>query len=294
MKANGNRFTVLRDGETVGQGEVSETSTDEMVTTMAGRSVAEAYPRSSRIPGEVALAVQGLAGASGPTEASFELRSGEILGVFGLVGAGRTEMLRSLYGLDPMTAGQLELRGEALRRPRPRRWVELGVGLLSEDRAREGVALDLSIAENITLSSVRRLANRVGAVTRQAKEAAAEPWRGRLSLRASSTGQPVRDLSGGNQQKVALARLLECGVDILLLDEPTRGIDVGARVEVYRLLDQLAAEGKAILMVSSHLPELLGTCDRIAVMHRGVLGPARPREDWTEDAALAAATGGTR
>ncbi|MBL6757744.1 MAG: sugar ABC transporter ATP-binding protein [Planctomycetes bacterium] len=294
VKAIGNRFTVLRDGETVGQGDVSETSTDEMVTTMAGRSVAEAYPRSSRIPGEVALAVQGLAGASGPREASFELRSGEILGVFGLVGAGRTEMLRSLYGLDPMTAGQLELRGEALRRPRPRRWVELGVGLLSEDRAREGVALDLSIAENITLSSVRRLANRVGAVTRQAKEAAAEPWRGRLSLRASSTGQPVRDLSGGNQQKVALARLLECGVDILLLDEPTRGIDVGARVEVYRLLDQLAAEGKAILMVSSHLPELLGTCDRIAVMHRGVLGPARPREDWTEDAALAAATGGTR
>jgi ribose transport system ATP-binding protein len=152
----------------------------------------------------------------------------------------------------------------------------------------------LSIADNVTLSSVRRLANRVGAVSRRAREAAAEPWRERLSLRASSTRQPVRDLSGGNQQKVAIARLMECGVEVLLLDEPTRGIDVGARVEVYRLLDRLALEGKAILMVSSHLPELLGTCDRIAVMHRGVLGAARPREEWTEDAALAAATGGTR
>ncbi len=293
VKAIGNRFTVLRDGETVGRGEVSDTSTDEMVTTMAGRSVSEAYPRSPRNPGAAVLSVQGLAGASAPRDASFELRAGEILGVFGLVGAGRTEMLRSLYGLDPMVSGEVELRGATIERPRPPRWVELGVGLLSEDRAREGVALELSIADNVTLSSVRRLANRVGALTRMAREAAAEPWRERLSLRASSTRQPVRDLSGGNQQKVAIARLMECGAEVLLLDEPTRGIDVGARVEVYRLLDRLAVEGKAILMVSSHLPELLGTCDRIAVMHRGVLGAARPREEWTEDAALAAATGGT-
>lgn len=293
VKAIGNRFTVLRDGETVGHGDVLQTSTDEMVTTMAGRSVSEAYPRSARNPGAAVLSVKGLAGASAPRDASFELRAGEVMGVFGLVGAGRTEMLRSLYGLDPMVSGEVELRGAPVQRPRPSRWVELGVGLLSEDRAREGVALELSIADNVTLSSVRRLANRVGAVTRRAREAAAEPWRERLSLRASSTRQPVRDLSGGNQQKVAIARLMECGADILLLDEPTRGIDVGARVEVYRLLDQLAVEGKAILMVSSHLPELLGTCDRIAVMYRGVLGAARPREEWTEDAALAAATGGT-
>lgn len=293
VKAIGNRFTVLRDGETVGRGDVPETSTEEMVTTMAGRSVEEAYPRSPRSPGDVVLSVRGLAGSRAPKGASFELRSGEILGVFGLVGAGRTEMLRSLYGLDPSSAGDLQLRGHPIRRPRPRHWVSLGVGLLSEDRANEGVALDLSIADNVTLSSVRRLASRLGTVTRRAREQATEPWRKRLSLRAGSTRQPVRDLSGGNQQKVAIARLLECGADILLLDEPTRGIDVSARVEVYRLLDRLAAEGKAILMVSSHLPELLGTCDRIAVMHRGALGAARPCEDWTEDAALAAATGGT-
>lgn len=294
VKAIGNRFTVLRDGETVDRGDVPATSVDEMVTSMAGRSVAEAYPRTERTPGAVALAVQGLSGSRGPADASFELRAGEILGVFGLVGAGRTEMLRCLYGLDRATGGQVSLRGERVRRLSPGRWVELGVGMLSEDRAREGVALDLSIADNVTLSGVRHLAGRLGGVTRRAKEAAAEPWRDRLSLRASSTRQAVRELSGGNQQKVALARLLECDVDVLLLDEPTRGIDVGARVEVYRLLDRLAAEGKAILMVSSHLPELLGTCDRIAVMHRGVLGEARPREQWTEDAALAAATGGTR
>ncbi|MGD2016530.1 MAG: sugar ABC transporter ATP-binding protein [Planctomycetota bacterium] len=294
VKAIGNRFTVLRDGETVDRGAVPETSVDEMVTAMAGRSVEETYPRSDRAPGEVVLSVEGLSGERAPTDVSLELRAGEVLGVFGLVGAGRTETLRCLYGLDPSSGGRVALRGAPVPSLDPGRWIDLGVGLLSEDRAREGVALDLSIAENVTLSSVRSLAGRLGAVTRRAKEAAAEPWRERLSLRASSTRQAVHELSGGNQQKVAIARLLECGVDVLLLDEPTRGIDVGARVEVYRLLDRLAGEGKAILMVSSHLPELLGTCDRIAVMHRGTLGPARPSHEWTEDAALAAATGGAR
>jgi len=292
VKAIGQRFTVLRDGASVGDGEVASTTTDEMVSQMVGRSLENVYPRSNRPTGDVVLSVRALAGARMPRDASFDLRAGEILGVFGLVGAGRTEMLRVLFGLDRRESGTVHHRGDEMRVLRSGTWIKRGLGLLSEDRAHEGVALELSIADNVTLSSTGRIARRGGFVTPADKAAAAAPWTKRLALRSRSPHQAVRELSGGNQQKVAIARLLECGVDVLLLDEPTRGIDVGAKVEVFRLLDELAAGGKAILVVSSQLPELLGMCDRIAVMHRGVLGPARPRDEWTEEAALAEATAG--
>ncbi|MEM1449242.1 MAG: sugar ABC transporter ATP-binding protein [Planctomycetota bacterium] len=292
VKAVADRFTVLRDGLTVGDGDVATTSTDEMVARMVGRSIQDVFPRAERTPGEVVLTANGLAGDGSPRDASFELRAGEILGVFGLVGAGRTETLRCLFGLDRLESGTVEIRETRASRLDPRAWVRRGVGLVSEDRAREGVALELSIAENVTLSTVDSLAGPGGAVTQTARANAAAPWIERLALRCGSPHQPVRELSGGNQQKVALARLLESRADVLLLDEPTRGIDVGAKVEVYRLLDELARDGKAILVVSSQMPELIGLCDRIAVMHRGTLGPARPTDEWTEEAALAEATAG--
>jgi ribose transport system ATP-binding protein len=272
------RFTILRDGRTAGSGSVAETSTDSIIEMMVGRRVEELYPRTDRSPGPVVLRAEGLAGERLPRRAAFEVRAGEILGIAGLVGAGRTECLRVVFGLDRRAAGHVTAGGP--------------VGLLSEDRKGEGLALGLSIAVNVTLSHLEPL-SRLGWVSFEKRDRAARGWMERLGIRARGPAQRVSDLSGGNQQKVALARLLHHDVEILLLDEPTRGIDVASKVEIYRLVGELAARGKAIVFVSSYLPELLGVCDRIAVMRRGVLGAARPAGDWTEEALLAEATRGS-
>ncbi|HEY4012736.1 MAG TPA: sugar ABC transporter ATP-binding protein [Polyangiaceae bacterium] len=263
------RFTVLRDGATVGQGDVADTPADALVRMMAGRDVDSAYPRSHRTPGEVVLSARTLAGASLPVDATFELRRGEILGVAGLVGSGRTELLRTLFGLDAVRSGELRV-GALLGPASPaRRWAQ-GVGFSSEDRKGEGLALSLSIADNLTLS---RLGPSGPGLPGRARRAASR-WIADLSIKSTGPDQRVGELSGGNQQKVQLARLLHHDVDILLLDEPTRGIDVASKAEIARLADTLASRGKAILLVSSFLPELLGVSDRIAVMVRGRLGPA--------------------
>ncbi|RMH03124.1 MAG: sugar ABC transporter ATP-binding protein, partial [Planctomycetota bacterium] len=282
------RYTVLRDGRTVGAGEVAGTPLERIVELMAGRRLEEFFPRVPHEPGEVLLEVRGLAGVPLPRSVSLELRRGEILGIAGLVGAGRTEFLRALFALEPVRAGEVRIGGLPAPARGPRRRLAQGMGLLSEDRKEEGLALGLSLAHNLTLSRLGPVAP--GGVLRpRLQAAAARRWMERLGIRAAGPEQPVGDLSGGNQQKVALARLLHHDVDILLCDEPTRGIDVGAKTEVYRVLGELAAAGKAVLVVSSYLPELFGVCDRIAVMHRGVLGPARPTAEWTEAAVLDAA-----
>jgi ribose transport system ATP-binding protein len=233
------------------------------------------------------LEIDALSGARLPRAASLALRRGEILGIAGLVGAGRTELLRAIFGLDPVREGRVRVSGTSDAGASPRdRWRQ-GVGLLSEDRAREGLALGLSIADNLTLS---RPAARLGIVSRTDRDQATRALADRLSLRFRDCAQPVGELSGGNQQKIALARLLHHNVDVLLFDEPTRGIDVGAKADIYQLMGELAARGKAILFVSSYLPELLGVCDRIAVMSRGHLGPARPTTDWSESSLIEAAT----
>ena len=287
VKEVAERFTVLRDGQTVARGlEAVLSSSDEMVALMAGRPVTDIYPRSERNPGEIRLRVDGLSGDPLPHHASFMLRAGEILGIFGLVGSGRTEMLRTLYGLDEATSGAVRLGKEERTHLSPGSWLKRGVGMLSEDRAHEGLAVELSIADNITLPSAHRLATAGTVLTERRKIKATEPWVESLSIKATGAGQPAAALSGGNQQKVAIARLLADGANVFLLDEPTRGIDVGARVEVYHLLDWLALEGKAILVVGSYLPELLGICDRMAVMHRGELGFARNIDEWTPESAI--------
>lgn len=294
------RYTVLRDGESVGCGDVAGTTVDQLISQMVGRSLDDVYPRSERPqkPSDPVLSVRGLTGQSGfPAPLSFDLGPGEILGVFGLVGAGRTEMLRALFGLDPAAGGEVTLHGRAAPPRSPGGWLREGMGLLSEDRATEGLFLDLSLADNATASKLgplrRPARGPIGFVTPAARRGAFSTWQGRLGIRASSPDQPARTLSGGNQQKVAIARLLHHGVSVFLLDEPTRGIDVGAKIEVYRLLDELCRMGNSILMVSSYLPELFGVADRIAVMSRGVLGAARATGDWTEDEVLAEAAGGT-
>jgi len=277
------RFTVLRDGRSVGSGETASASDAQIIAMMVGRTVADLYPRSPRTPGEVVLELRDIAGVRKPIGASLALHRGEVLGIAGLVGAGRTELLRAIFGLDPVRAGRVKVKAfEGAASPREQ-WAR-GVGMVSEDRKMEGLALGLTIADNVTLSSLGRF------VRPAAQAESSREWIRKLSIRCREPRQRVVNLSGGNQQKVALARLLEHGVDVLLLDEPTRGIDVGSKAEIYRLIDELASAGRAVLMVSSYLPELLGVCDRVAVMCKGRLHPARAVGEIDEHAIMLEAT----
>jgi ribose transport system ATP-binding protein len=288
------RFTVLRDGETVGGGIVADTPVERIIELMVGRSLTEMFPRVSHDIGDEIYTVDGISGTSLPEDASFTVRSGEIMGIAGLVGAGRTETLRTLYGLEERNDGHIRIAGtgEVSGRISPHDMVRRGVSLLSEDRKAEGLALSRSIAENITLSRLPALA-RWGFVGNDTIVSVSRRWAGRLSLKYDRIDDRVDALSGGNQQKVAIARLLEENAEIFLLDEPTRGVDVGSKVEIFRLIGELAVQGKAVVIVSSYLPELLGVCDTIAVMHRGVLGAKRPVEEWNEFEIMNEATSGT-
>jgi ribose transport system ATP-binding protein len=279
------RYVVIRDGKTVGAGRTADVTQAEMVALMVGRDVEDLYPRSQRTRGEAILSIAGLGGRTMPVRASLTLYRGEVLGIAGVVGAGRTELLRSLFGLDPVRSGEITVRSQSDQGAVPARRWQAGIGLVSEDRKREGLAVNLSIADNLTLTRLQPWVK----PSEQRKHA--DHWGERLKIRRRHSDQPVGDLSGGNQQKVALARLLHHGAEVLLLDEPTRGIDVGSKAQIYATIDELASEGKAILMVSSYLPELLGVCDRIAVMCRGVLGEARPVHEWDERSIMREATG---
>jgi ribose transport system ATP-binding protein len=282
------RFTVLRDGLTVKTGAVSDVQVADLVAAMAGTGASSRSPSShaERTPGDVVLACEDLAGRARPVRASLELRCGEILGIAGLVGAGRTELLRVLFGLDPATSGSMRVLGRS-GPASPARRIAQGVGMLSEDRKGEGLALGMSIADNLTLS-------KIGPVVRPTwQRGVAARWVERLGIRCRDVEQAVVDLSGGNQQKVSLGRLLNDDAQILLLDQPTRGVDVGAKAEIHALIEEMVARQKAVLLVSDDLSELRRLCDRIAVMHRGVLGPARPATEWTEESLLSAAAGAT-
>jgi ribose transport system ATP-binding protein len=288
VEAIADTFTVLRDGKTVGAGPMAGARVADIVTMMVGRQIADLFPRSSRRPGEVVLEVFGLSGAEKPIAASFALRRGEVLGIAGLVGAGRTELARAIFGLDPVKSGSIRVLG--ISGPRtPSERLASGVGLLSEDRKGEGLATALSIADNLTLSKLSGLGP-LSLVLPGRARAVARHWMEELAIRGKEPDQPVGTLSGGNQQKVAIARLLYHDADVFLLDEPTRGVDVASKAQIYELVDKLAASDKALLMISSYLPELLGVCDRIAVMRRGVLGPARPVNELSEHALLMEAT----
>ena len=289
VRSFADRVTVLRDGATAGGGVLAGLDDATIVRWMVGRAVTELYPRSSRTPGPVVLEVDGLAGRRLPRAASLALRRGEVLGIAGLVGAGRTELVRAIFGLEPVRSGTVRVAAHVGPASPARRWSQ-GVGMVSEDRKAEGLALDLSVADNLTLSRLGGLGppGFVGA-GRQAD--AARRWLEPLRIRCRDVAQPVAALSGGNQQKVALARLLHHDVDVLVLDEPTRGIDVGAKARIYEVIDELATRGRAILLVSSHLPELLGVCDRVAVMRRGVLGPARPVDEIDDRSVMQEAIG---
>jgi len=286
------RFTVLKDGETVADGPMAGTGLDAIVTLMTGREVSELYPRVAARAGAPVLQVRGAAGGSRLREASLELRAGEILGLAGLIGAGRTDLVRTIFALDELAAGEVCVVGSTSRGANPRRRWEEGLGFLSENRKEEGLMLSQPIADNVTLTKMPAF-SRFGLVSGARQRAASRRWIEALAIKCRDAGQPVGHLSGGNQQKVALARLLEHPARIFLLDEPTRGIDVGSKAQIYRIIGELAAAGKAVLIVSSYLPELLGLCDRIGVMCRGRLAAVRPRGEWTEEEIMRRATGGS-
>jgi ribose transport system ATP-binding protein len=285
------RFTVLRDGRVATSGELADATVAGIVTAMVGREVSELYPRSEREPGEVVVRLMGAGSACGLRDATLELRRGEVLGIAGLQGAGRSELVRAIFGLDRVVRGEVRVLALDGAREPDERWRQ-HVGFLSEDRKRDGLALLRSVADNLMLPSTRSHA-RLGCVSPSAVERAAQPWIERLRIRCASPGARVASLSGGNQQKVALARLLAAECDVLLLDEPTRGVDVGAKAEIYDWIDQLVhrdERARAAIVVSSYLPELFGICDRIAVMARGELGPSRACDETDEHAVMLEAT----
>ena len=278
------RFTVLRDGVTVGTGRVADTSADRMVALMVGGDVDNLYPHTARTPGETLLEITDLAAERTPVRASLTLHRGEVIGIAGVTGTGRTELLRTIFGLKPIRSGSIKLKGFTGPASPAQQW-RRGMGMVSEDRQAEGLAFSMSIADNLSLTRMGFF------VDPKLQDVSAESWIKRLRVRCNGPRQDIGELSGGNQQKVAIARLLEHGVDVLLLDEPTRGIDVGSKAQIYRLIDDLACKGKGVLVVSSYPPELLGICDRIAVMNRGILGEARPAASWDEHSLMMTATG---
>ncbi len=283
-------FTVLRDGRDVAAGELAGTDMKSIINQMVGRDLAELFPQVPHLPGEPILTLESLRAGKTALAASLILRRGEILGIAGLVGAGRTTLLRAVFGLAPVISGAIQIHHFKGGYAPPKTRIAQGVGFLSEDRKTEGLALSRSIEDNVTYSSLKRHARFGWLRLKERRAAVASLAELALHVSAIGPGQIVMGLSGGNQQKVALARLLHQQADVLLLDEPTRGIDVGSKAEIYRVIGELAAAGKAILVVSSYLPELFGICDRIAVMSRGSLCEARPTSEWTEHQVMEVAT----
>ena len=288
------RYTVLRDGRSVDTGSIAATTNEQLITSMVGRASTGLYPARRRpVAPDVVLSVNALSSPPRLRHASFELRRGEVFGIAGLLGSGRTELVRALFGLDRPHGGTITHNGQEsdASSARARRRVREGFGYLSEDRKGEGLALPMSITDNLCASRPLLAIPSLGVLDVAAQVASARQWMRDLRMRARAPSQPVRALSGGNQQKVAIGRLLHQGADILFLDEPTRGIDVAAKADVYEIIARRAEAGCAVLVVSSYLPELFGLCDRLAVMHRGRLGPARPVAEWTPAGVLSAAVG---
>jgi ribose transport system ATP-binding protein len=286
------RFTVLRDGRSVATGEIANTSDDELIAKMVGRAHQNLFPgrKANNATHEPILEVRHLAAPPLLKDASFDLRRGEILGIAGLMGSGRTPLLRAIFGLEPPASGTITVNHKALGggRSTPAMRLIEGVGYLSEDRKGDGLTLNQSLSDNVTVTKFDTC-SRWGWLDLSAQRRQAEKLVNALKIKTRNVQQAVGSLSGGNQQKVIVARLLHQDADVLLLDEPTRGIDIGSKAQVYETIAACAQQNKAVLMVSSYLPELFGMCDRLAVMSRGRLSEVRPIAEWTPESVLQAA-----
>ncbi|MER7370306.1 sugar ABC transporter ATP-binding protein [Nonomuraea wenchangensis] len=284
------RVTTLRDGALVATDPIGDLTPDALVRRMVGRELEALFPKQDTTAGEVALSVRRLTREGVFTDVSFEVRRGEIVALAGLVGAGRSEVARAVFGIDRWDAGAVEVDGRRLRPARPTAAMAAGLALVPEDRRQQGLVMDLSIERNIGLAGLAAL-RRGPLISRLAERERARDWAVRLRLKFARLGDPVNVLSGGNQQKVVLAKWLARRPSVLIVDEPTRGIDVGTKAEVHRLLSELAASGVAVLMISSELPEVLGMADRVLVMHEGRLVAELDRAEASEESVMAAATG---
>jgi L-arabinose transport system ATP-binding protein len=281
------RVAVLRDGGYVGDRPISETDDAELVRMMVGRDLADMFVRDPREPGEVVLAVRGLV-TDDVRDVSLEVRAGEVVGLGGLVGAGRSELALAVVGAVPIHEGGVEVAGKPVRLRGPGDALRAGIGFAPEERKAQALLLRRTIRDNVSLAILARI-SRLRVVRRRTEREIARRYVEQLSVRASSIEQEVGTLSGGNQQKVVLARWLARRPRVLILDEPTRGVDVGAKAEIYSIVNDLAAEGMALLVISSELPELLGLCDRIVVMQGGRVTGELARAEATEERVLALA-----
>ncbi len=283
------RVTVFRDGRHVATLPASELDRQQLIKLMVGRELTHLFPKEEVEIGEVVMAVRGLTRTGVISDISFDLRRGEILGLAGLMGAGRTEVLEAIFGVTKVDAGTIEINGKPVRIKEPSDAIRAGIGLLTEDRKQTGIMGVLSVRDNMTIANLDRFSP--GGILRTRRmEAAARAQKEALAIKTPSLSQLIKYLSGGNQQKVLVSRWLLTQPDILMIDEPTRGIDVGAKSEIHRLMSVLVKEGKAILMVSSEMPEILGMSDRVLVMAGGRITAAFDRSEVTQEKVLEAAT----
>lgn len=287
----GDRVTVFRDGLYIGTKQIGDVDRGELIRMMVGRSLKDQYPKRKTNPGQEILRVEGLTRDGVLKDISFSLKRGEVLGISGLMGSGRTELARAIFGVDAFQAGKIEVHGKEERFKSPRQAIGRGLGFLTEDRKSQGLVLVLSVKDNICLPSLDRF-SRFGVVNEALENEVADKYRRDLRIKTPTLSQQVVHLSGGNQQKVVLSKLLCTESDILIFDEPTRGIDVGSKVEIYELMNELTARGAGIIMISSELPEILGMSDRILVMSEGKLAGEFTAEEATQEAILHCAIGG--
>lgn len=286
-------ITVMRDGLSIDTVPTNETNVDDVVRKMVGREINDYYPEKTALLGETIFSVENLTAANGMFEnISFSVKAGEIVGFSGLMGAGRTEIMRSIFGIDPIVSGIIKIADQEKPIVSPSRSIANGIGFLTEDRKEEGLILDFSIEDNISLPTIEEFVVR-GFIDKKTEDDFSELLIKRLLIKSQSAQDIVGDLSGGNQQKVVLAKWIGIGPKVLILDEPTRGVDVGAKREIYQLMNELADRGVAIIMVSSDLPEVLGVSDRILVIHEGKITGELTRAEATQEKIMTFATGGT-
>lgn len=286
----GDRVTVLRDGQRVATMPVKDTTVDQLISMMVGRSLSEQFPKVAAQRGAEVLRVEHLSRTGALHDISFSVYAGEVLGIAGLVGSGRTELARAIFGADQIDGGQIFLDGQPVRIQSPVDAVDRGIALLTEDRKQQGLVLSMSVGNNISLAALGQIARRFILNHRREETVAADYVRS-LNIRTPGLNQQVAFLSGGNQQKVVLSKWLATNPRVLIFDEPTRGIDVGAKVEIYHLMNRLAAEGIAILMISSELPEIIGMSDRVLVMHEGSVAGILGYDQITQEQIMTLATG---
>lgn len=285
------RITVMRDGRYVGTERVQETNMDQIVKMMVGREIKDRFPKADIKIGEEKLKVEGLSQKGILHDISFSVRAGEIVGLAGLMGAGRTELAKALFGVSKIDRGTISVSGKAITLRKPMDAIRAGIALVTEDRKDEGLLLPMSVSDNLSMTNLTTVSS-LGFLSGAKEKQLSDKMMKQLLIKASSGAQPVGSLSGGNQQKVVIGKWLATNPQVFILDEPTRGVDIGAKKEIYDLMNKLASEGVAILMISSELPEVLGMSDRILVMHEGKISGHFTKEEATQENIMMCATGG--